>query len=429
MLFGIGIVILIISYAFKRYHHSWFNPASIFSAIWGMILCLYSLRLFQIFYVSNASIIVFIVGIGCFLIGCIPCSFSFGAKRLYKEYEARDWSFAFSKTTRLVFMILSIFALVILLIRAINTIPFWAGGVAAVKQANAEGYISYSSWLSILYTFFANPIVTLSVFVIAVDSFFNRGAFSKLQTMLTVCMLFLGYIATGSKFSLFVPVMAFLIVYFVYKYEKKELQEEKLSVLKKISLWKKIIIVVAAIIIISFLIYMLSLKYGGWLESLYMYLVGCIPCGDHAMKNMANGTYYYGMVSLNGIFRVFSQIFAFVGIRLPYTDFMNEAYNSMLIYERAINISPTVTYNAFISAFSYFYKDGGLVGVGFGTLLFGRISHCTYRRMLQERSAYSILLYLFVCYLIMFSIVRVQLFLAPTVMVLVYMIIFFRRRN
>lgn len=423
MLFGISVIFFIIAYRLNRYYQSWLNPGSIFSALWGTIFILYSLRLFNIYIASNYTILIFVLGVVSFLLGCIPVRFSFGKKRLYHNYTPSEWSFTFDLRARRIFMLLSFGAVVILFIRAINTLPFWVAGVSAVKQANAEGYISYSSWVNILYTFFANPFTTLSVFVISVDFFFERGAFSNIQMILTVVMLMFSYISTGSKFSLFVPVMTFIIVYFYYLRERKQ----DTIYITKISAGKMITIGSAVIGICAFLIYMLSKKYSGWVESLYMYLVGCIPCGDNAINDMASEKYYYGMVSLNGVFRFISDILSFVGIKSPYSSYMNEAYMAMMSYEKAINISPTVKYNAFISAFSYFYRDGGVVGVVIGSLIFGRISHLVYQRLLIEKSAYSLLLYVYICYLILFSIVRMQLFLLPAVMVLIYLMIFFRK--
>ena len=428
MLLGMSAIILIIAYAYKRYFDSWLNPASIFSLLWGSILCLYSLKLFHIYDVPINTLVVYIVGISFFLIGCLPFKLYIRQVTLYRKKKTQRSLFDFNKNVRLFFLLLTIVATLILFSRAIKTLPFWFGGVALVKRANVEGYITYSALESMLYTFFANPIETLSVFVVAIDFFFERGSFSKLQAAFTILMILFGYISSGSKFLLFVPILAFSITYFTYKYENDRSYRKYSKIISKLPVWKKILIVIVAMIISLFLIYMLNMKYGGWLESLYMYFVGCIPCGSHAIEDMSNGTRYYGMVSFNGAFRVLSQIFAFIGIKLPYNSIMNDAYNSMLIYERAVNISPTVTYNAFISVFSYFYKDGGLLGVGIGSFIFGRISYLVYRKLISEKSAFSLLLYLFICYLILFSIVRMQLYLAPTVMLLIYINILFRRK-
>lgn len=429
MLLGLGIAILIIAYAYKKHFDSWINPASMFSILWGSILCLYSLKLFNIYNVSNKLLIIYIVGIGSFLIGCFPLKLSFGAVTSCKIDKRSEKRYVFSEKSRLIFLLLSIGAVVILCKRAINTIPFWSIGVSAVKSANVEGDISYTFFESILYTFFASPIELLSVFIVAIDFFFKRGFFANIQLILTILMLLFGYISSGSKFLLLMPIIIFGVVGFTYRYENKQRTDSQLKKSKKLQFWKKILLILFAFVISAFLIYMLSSKYSGWMESLYMYLVGCIPCSAHAIEDMSNGQYYYGMVSLNGLFRVISQIFAFIGIRLPYVSIMNEAYNSMLLYERAIYISPTVTYNAFISMFSYFYKDGGVLGVSIGSFVFGRVSYLGYRKLIIEKSVYSLLLYLYICYLIFFSIVRIQLYLAPATMLLIYIILVFRRKS
>ena len=106
---------------------------------------------------------------------------------------------------------------------------------------------------------------------------------------------------------------------------------------------------------------------------------------------------------------------------------MNEAYNMIETYEKAIYISPTIKYNAFISIFTYFYKDGGLFFVILASFFFGRVSNNAFLHLINEKSIYSLLIYLFICYLILFSIVRSQLFLSPTVMTYIYIFLFFRK--
>lgn len=49
-------------------------------------------------------------------------------------------------------------------------------------------------------------------------------------------------------------------------------------------------------------------------------------------------------------------------------------FNYMLQFEETILISPSIKYNAFISMFSYFYIDGGLIGVALLSCVFWFVS-------------------------------------------------------
>lgn len=431
MLFGLGLVILIIGWIYKAYYRTWLNPGSLFSLLWGGIFFLYACKLFQIYDVSINTIVIFCTGIISFLIGCFPIKLTIRLTNKAVVGNRQNQKFELGSTERKLFLLLSAIATFVLLIRALKVLPFWVGGARAVKQANAEGYVSYSSWLSILYTFLANPIQTLSVFVIAVDYFFGKDAYKKPQILLTLCMLVFGYIGSGSKFSLFVPIYSFSIVYLIYR-NKKHRNEKTCYYPNKISPIKRFLIAVLLLVLLVFIIYMMSQKKesNGFVGSLYTYLVGCLPCGDHAIIDMKNsGERYHGFVSLNGAFRVISYLFRLVGINLPYNFKMEEAYNSMILYEKAINITPTIKYNAFISIFAYFYKDGGIFAVIIGSLIFGRASHYIYRKYRDDQDEYSFLLYLFDCYLILFSVVRMQLFLSPANMVLFYMVLIFGKKT
>ncbi|MDB2103243.1 O-antigen ligase [Clostridium paraputrificum] len=426
MILFLGMFFLGISYVFKKQNNSLLNPGSLFAILWGTVFCLYSFKLFEINSVSDKTIVVFSAGVISFCIGYYPIKFTLGPKRLYKSYELTYCGFKVPYPFRFLLLILSFITIAILAIRVVNTLPYWAGGVSFVKQANAEGYITYSSWVSILYTFLARPFETVAVFVAAMDFFFSRDRLARIQIFVTIIMIILGYLCSGSKFSLFVPVLSFVLVYYVYKSKKKTNRER----VWEISGWKKGLIGVIGLIIIVFIIYMLNSKYGNWFRSLYFYLVGCLPCGDNAILDMQKSNVsYYGMVSLNGFARVIAQAFSFIGVQVPYSSYMNEAYNSILSYEHAIYIAPGVPYNAFISVFAYFYKDGGLFAVVLFSFIFGKLVSRMYERILREESAYSLILYLYSCYLVLFSIVRSQMYLVTSVMTLIYIILFFSRRK
>ncbi|RHE34976.1 oligosaccharide repeat unit polymerase [Eubacterium sp. AM28-29] len=429
ILFIFGIVLLIISFIFKNIYSTLINPASIFSLMWGIIFTLYSLKLFNIYSVENYVLFIYSIGALSFIIGCIPVRFKIGERTFINKNRDSLNNFNSNQKQRFFLLLFSFITMVILLIKAYKILPYWSGGVSSVKLANAEGYILYPAWFDILYTFFARPFEMVCVFVVAVDFFFGQSEYTKLQFMVTSLIVLFGYIATGSKFSLIIPVLSFVLVYEIYQKESNSTSNKKTfsNNLRKLSFNKKIIILSLSLMIILFIIYMLNQKYSGWKESIYMYLVGCIPCGGNALKNSVNNNMYFSMVSFNGVYRVISTFFTVFGIKLPYASFMNEAYNMIETYEKAIYISPTTKYNAFISIFTYFYKDGGLFFVILASFFFGRVSNNAFLHLINEKSIYSLLIYLFICYLILFSIVRSQLFLAPTVMTYIYIFLFFRK--
>lgn len=425
MMFIIGSAFLVIACLFKKKCGAWFNPGSLFTVLWGTIFVLYSLHLFEIYTIETNTIIIFTMGISAFCLGFYPVKYLIGRVQLFKNYSEDENAFAFSIESRIVFSVLSFLTVIVLIVRATQILPYWLGGVASVKQANVEGFIKYPFIINVLYTFLAGPMETIAVFVAAVDFFFNRDKVAIMQTILAGIIVVLAYVCSGSKFLIVTLLLSFVLVYSIYRNSRKK----NMMSMKHLALWKKGLITITTGVAIIFLIYLLNNKYGTWYKSLYFYLVGTVPCGNNALENLSGEVKFHGMISFNGFARAISQALSVVGIKVPYQNYMNEAYNVMQAYEHAIYIAPGVHYNAFISMFSYFYADGGIIAVILLSFILGRCSSNVYYRLKEEKSAISMMLYLYICYLILYSMVRMQLYLVTSAMTLIYILLLFRKRG
>ncbi len=424
MIFIIGVAFFALAKKFRDKLHTWNNPGALFLLLWGSIFVGYSFRLFNIYSTDWYIILVFILGIISFSIGAYPKLYKLGKTTFEKDYEKSVEHFKIENSKRYIFLALSIIATVILIIRDIYILPFWSGGVSMVKWANIEGIIEYPRILQLLYSFYAYPIEIVSVFIMAIYLFFNKDFLGKIQIAVSMIMILASYIGSGSKFSLFIPILSVMVVHNIYNnIHIFNMKKEQMGILKKL------LLVVLVVFVIISILYLLNQKSGGWIKNLYFYFVGCIPFGGYTINSTYGKSYYYGMVSLNGVFRMIALICSVFGIGMPYAGIMNKAYAEMQSFQKAIYITPTVKYNAFSTMFAYFYRDGGLIAVIVFSLILGLICKNVYNRLKKESSGYSLIMYLFIIYIILFGIVRIQTFLLQTIPIIIYIKVLFQERR
>ena len=215
-------------------------------------------------------------------------------------------------------------------------------------------------------------------------------------------------------------ILPFLLVYLIYSSVNKSL-DKRFS----LSRYKSLILILT-----FFIVYLLQDKEGDWVRSLYFYLVGNVPFGDFAITHIENqDIYFYGFVTFNGLFRLFTILFKFIGVNFDFFNIVNEAYDSMLLFEKAVYISPTEQYNAFTSIFTYFYKDGGIYAVIVFSGFLGWLSKQVYRKLNYQLSYFNVLLYLVLCYVLFFSLVRIQTYNITVVLALFYAFLLFQGKE
>lgn len=419
--FSIGVLFIIFAYFFSKSYKVWFNPGSIFLYMWGGVFILYSFRLFSINSITSSTRMVFFVGILSFVLGYLPLFLSSNKGHNFPSVEDPKNELKIASNKRQFFLLLTIFSIVLYFIQFLQLLPYWlSGGVPLVKQANAEKFIVGSGIVDTLVTFIANPIQILTLFSFSIDFFFSRGRYFYIQTFLTLLLAVLKYLVSGSKFSLIMLILPFLLVYLIYSSVNKSL-DKRFS----LSRYKSLILILT-----FFIVYLLQDKEGDWVRSLYFYLVGNVPFGDFAITHIENqDIYFYGFVTFNGLFRLFTILFKFIGVNFDFFNIVNEAYDSMLLFEKAVYISPTEQYNAFTSIFTYFYKDGGIYAVIVFSGFLGWLSKQVYRKLNYQLSYFNVLLYLVLCYVLFFSLVRIQTYNITVVLALFYAFLLFQGKE
>lgn len=357
-----------------------------------------------------------------YLVGLLAFSISFLQydKYNYKkgvEIRKREQLLFHDKSS--VFLLFNfVLAAIIMGGEAIKRIPYWIiGGSSAVKHANIAGISGEGDLIDIIYSLYAAPIQIISVILLAVYVYFPRKKFNILFVSFGIFLMLLRYICTGSKAMI---SFAIIMIIIVYSYHKNVLGY------KTKSIYKLLVVSVVSAILLYLLFYFG--EEGSPAEGLYFYISGCIPFSEKAILSIdSDGQFMNGMVSANGIVRAFSYVMKILQLPIPFTDQIDKAYDSMMVFEEADYVSSKYVYNAYVSLFIYFYKDAGFLGVALISYIWGRFCVYCYKSFLSYGDMMSFLLFLFNTFSLVFSMVRFQPFLIFNTLTYVFIILFYFR--
>lgn len=386
---------------------------TIFCFLWFVIILLYSLRLFGVYDSSDGTFKMYLIGIISFFLGYIII-----------RPKRKPVFPAPSKKRLLLFrkgaiVVLSIISIGVFTEKAILALPLWlSGGGGDLKTAIImDDALNTGSVADVLFVFVARPfqmIIIIYAIIVIFEKIKNRYII-WLALFLTLTV----YLCTASKTT--ITEMVIISVAYIFLYTT-------LSLKSAIIRYRLLFMFISAILVI--LVVLLSLKdsESGPGSSFYAYLCGCMPCSDQALAQISRENHFYGLVSLNGFIRAINVFPHYLGFSPPTIKMaLDLAAGYMLEFEKTINISDSIKYNAFISMFSYFYADGGYLGVALLSLLFGMLCSWSFSKSLSAPSVFSYSLSLLLVMFIMTSMVRFQLAMPFYAMALLYIIFLFPR--
>lgn len=384
----ISFITFAISYKCRKFRHS---LLTIFCGLWFLICFLYSFRFYDIYDVKSETLLMYTLGILFYFVGYV--TYKEGSKiRCCLQDSKYKWRVRILK-------LLSLLSIFVLVQKAILAIPIWlSGGVGDLKSDIIENNVLGLNFISeIIYTFVARPLII--VFVIYSVILLLQRQKEKSIFFLTFLMILLGYICTGSKFMIVEVITMSLTYIFIFSYNSF------FSIVRRNG---KLFVII--LIIFGALYFLLSAKGEGLNQSLYSYLCGCIPCSDNALDSIKRQPPFWGIATFNGFLRIISLPLSLIGLQ-ELKSILDLVFFYMLKFEETIMISPTIEYNAFISLFSYFYADGGLLGVVLISFLFGNISNRICSNAIYRPTYMNVSLLLFTSLLIYTSMVRANTFM------------------
>lgn len=373
------------------------NPLFFYSIIWLIILSFYNLKLFNINSISfNTEVIIFLSVIS-FIFGYLVVFYILN-KKANNYLDPIDSSINI-KYIKILIVVLILSSSSFYFNQLINLLR--GGTILSNKEAMVIGEVESG----VIMQYFVRPfefiIMTISAYFLVKN---RKEKFIILSGIYILIMKFLG---TGSKSTFIYYIFSLILSYYLFK------SNVKLSKNIKRKIW--IIILISSVFL---LIYMA--RTNNLIETMYFYICGSIPMLDSVI-NTNNYNYLgntLGFLSFNGIIRFLIKLMSVIGISMKSTLFEN-ANSYLSKFEYTTYVSPTKTYNAFMTYISNFYLDFGVIGVIIFSILFGMVACYIYLNFIRKKDLYNMILLVLINYFIIMSMVRFQL--SNTIMALTFL--------
>lgn len=409
-------ILLLTSFCLTLYTwKSWFFHKSalfIFNLLWFIIFVMYYFRIDGLYDAREGTFLMYFLGIVFFFFGYVAFNIfwpkKLNLKGLWSPKVNFKWHVNFKVIKRRILVFLTFLSIYIFLYKSFLAIPYWlSGGMGEVKTSIImESALSIGTFGDIAFVYVAKPIhYALSIYCVILIFQGNKDRFVYVSTAL---LIVLGFVCSGSRFSLVEIVVSALAYLFMFT---------NLNLKQFINKYRKLsmpIILIGAVVLIFMGIS------GDLLGTVNAYLCGCIPCSDNAILRIDDSFNYYGIVTFNGVLRVINQIPSMLGLTPGIKEILDMSYEYMIRFEETTYIGDGIRYNAFISMFTYFYADAGLKGVCVLSALFGGFTAIINKTAFANPTYRNCALLLLVVIMISNSMVRIQTFLVPTVMAFVY---------
>lgn len=396
------------------------NPVTVFCGVWALIFFAYSFHAYGLYQASSKSLALVAVGVVLFFIGA-----SAATVIRYPRSMNTKISSGIIRTVYPNYLFL-------LILNAMSFAFLFGFGIDTVRMLLSGKNFSYIHHLynqetgtlgaSRLYqnivTWYVWPVMDASIATLAVTVQTDRRKtrYKKMAFLLVLINLLLFIIITGKRSHLGYIVMYMIAVFL--------LQGKRIKIKRK----TKILILlgfVASILLFD----AISTSRGSTsiLRTLYLYFVGCIPHLSIKLDSMP--TQSQGIASIYGIYQ---------GPLIIINSFLHSSWlsgirNSMseliAITQERVLIGPNTTFNAFLTPFYYFYRDGGMAGNIILSFLFGFVSTSVYLNHLKKRSYKSMVLYLLVFFTLYMSMVRIQFFQMRFTLSFFYALLLFKKRK
>lgn len=385
----------------SRFFHK--SALFIFNALWFSIFFLYYFRLYGLYSARDSTFLMYFYGITSFFLGYVCMNV------LWKQRKIYDIDVYFNYKRKIIY-ILTFLTLFVYFQKSILAIPLWlSGGMDEVKTSSImESSLSLGVW-DIFFVYIAKPMhVVLTLY--AIVSLF-QGERNKFLYTSVGLLIILGFIGTGSRFSVVEIILSSAAYVFLFT---------ELGVKQFINKYRLLFV---SVFCLCFLVLFNMALRGDLGDSLYCYLCGCMPCSDNAVLRLDESMTYYGVVTFNGVLRVLNQVPSMLGITPGVRDILDVAYDYMIQFEETTYIGYGIRYNAFVSMFTYFYADAGNFGVRLLSFLFGGVTAVINKRAFQNPTYSTCSLLLYIVIMIFNSMVRAQTFLVPSVMAIFLIIL------
>lgn len=392
------ITLILVSIFSMKFLRKIFNPISVMNILWGLILYLSSLNLYNLFPTPRETYNWIFIGlisynIGFFIIYFFKWSlFRTSAKKTdtFIRYEIRE-------NLILVLGIISIFFLIPPAITSLQII-MKGGGTDVIRVMNQQGVGVFrlknsSDVLNSINVLLIQPFNYL-ISIIGFVNFWSDKRSKKVLFITTIIVL-LSVLGTGGRALLINSTFSFIISFF---FKNKKLQISKKT---------KNIILFSLIILFTFIVLISISRSSGDFVQITYYYFAMVPYMFSYWGKIIVGITGYGMASMNGfLFPIFYILKHTLGLDFP--EKFQQVY-TLIQSTDSTWITMTATgsnANAYVSVFWFLLLDGGLIGIIFGMGILGGVLSHSFFNVVNNISEKSIAIYSYLLIGISYSFVR-----------------------
>lgn len=397
------VVCLYSIYKYKNFY----NPIFLFSFIWIVIIGLYSLKLYDIYSVSQQTYNLIFLGILFWIIGSFLGKYRFILNKKRKM----------NKLNKSVYLILVIFTFTILIISAYSGIKtIVMGGDLYGIRYHAREDILGNGILNIMYNYYAIPVSYLIIHYNINEVFLKRKGLKNILIVFFVVIF--SVLTEGGRFILLYVFIDIIILGLFYK--KSILVKQIKRAVKK----KQYFIIAIMIALFSFITLD---RESDILKNIYTYTCGCIPFFDQLI-NEFNQSHTFGLTSFNGFIRPIFTFLRFFGFSSSLPIAIQNVEEILYHVESVKYIAPDLNYNAFSTLFYDFFIDGGTLGVMLLSSIWGYLCTICYK-LIDKNDNKSIVIYLLIAQAILTSMLKFQFVSYHFALSFVYIQIMYKRRK
>lgn len=393
-----------------------FNPLTLFSGFWLIIMFLSTLELYNIKRAETEVYLIVSIGVFCYAIGCFISS-RIKLKIILNSKFNNSYVKNDNINYKMLYKVIIVVSIVMVMYFLRVAASMLLGYPLNYIRSNFSTIIIKSELERLSWTFIFYPL-SISIMPMGLYAFYvgRRSLWYFWASLLNTILL---SISSGGRVFLMYYIIEF--VFFVM------LTKDRLSGLKK--LYRNLSVALIAIVCIGIMVYISNERQiqSSPLENLYSYFVGCFPYFEYKLKSIDMVDQGFGMYFLNAPITLVLMVFKNIGlINYPESYLkVQSTINALQEYTRIGNN----WFNAFGTCFYYYYADYGLIGVELCSLLYGFFSYNVFKNLQKKVSARNTILYSIILISIFTSMIRWQFARPEFFMSVVYIIALTRNKS
>jgi oligosaccharide repeat unit polymerase len=398
-----------------KYESKKVNPIIVMYTLWGVVLFLSSIRLFDLREVENKTYYIILIGLISYAIGTYFCKLILANK--LKSYISNQLKNEHKYVLRYKLMYLVGLIIIIVYIYDLSkTYTYLLNGNSLsyirslAQDSNSLINANRSQIENAIRILIVTPGAIALQPIVATD--FWLGKKDKKLIIINLFIIVLRLITDGSR-SLVTLFLIHFILLFIFCGKKIINKSYKIKIYNSINSRRKKTTIFLMIIVFLIILYKSTISRSGEnaLRFVYYYL-SMEPYMFQVWSQIVDATdlIAYGVASTNGFWFVFFYLTKNILTFLDYPQFWSEINNFIMLTDSQWQIIAAngVQANAYVSLFWFLYLDGRLLGITLGMFIYGVVCYKVYDKAINLINIKNMCFYLIILQGLIFSFVRFQ---------------------